>query len=144
MDFGSMLSIGGAILGGIGGSKSSTKTAENAPWAPAQPYLKDNLELNDLLQTYYLQNPFSDLQKQQYQGFFNTLHNNQANGAGLLGVANNFMNSRGGKMGDGMRGPQMQSGLLAPTINWDAMNPANSPDIAKFLKDKADAKKAGG
>jgi hypothetical protein len=93
------------------------------PWAAAQPYLKQNLETNKGLQDYYAQNPFSDLQKQQYQGLFNTLANNQAAGAGLLANASAFGQSKGGRL------PTLQSmptGTQAPAIDWASMNPYNS------------------
>lgn len=115
-----LLKIGGTVLGAIGGaaaSKDSTTTQNSIkdPWAPAQPYLLDNLKTNANAQEFYRQNPFSDLQKQQYQGLFNSLANNQANVPGLLANASAFGQSKGGVM-PAMTG--LLSGTQAPPIDW--------------------------
>lgn len=115
-----LLRIGGTLLGAAGGAAASgdqtTSTSSNRdPWAPAQPYLLDNLKTNAAMQEHYRANPFSQLQQQQYQGLFSTLANNQANSAGLLANASNFGQSNRGRM------PAMQgliSGTQAPAINW--------------------------
>ena len=115
------MKVGGTILGAVGGAAASgDKTTSNSssrdPWAPAQPYLIDNLKTNANAQEFYRQNPFSDLQKQQYQGLFNNLANSQANIPGLLANASNFGKSSRGQM------PAMQgllSGTQAAPINFD-------------------------
>lgn len=116
-----LLKVGGTVLGAIGGAAASgDKTTSNSssrdPWAPAQPYLIDNLKTNANAQEFYRQNPFSDLQKQQYQNAFNSLANSQANIPGLLANASSFGKSNRGVM------PAMQgllSGTQAAPINWD-------------------------
>lgn len=118
-------SMGGNLIEGSGGDKNGgagtqSQSQTRAPWEAAQPYLKKNLQTNQGLQDYYAQNPFSQLQQQQYQGLFNTLANNQAGGDALLGNASKFGQSQGGKL------PAMQAmptGTQAPQIDWAAMNP---------------------
>lgn len=108
--------IGGAALGALAGqdqTQSSSNTKD--PWGPAQPYLLDNLKTNSNAQEYYRTNPFSDLQKQQYQGLFNSLANSQANVPGLLANAGNFSKSSRGQM-PAMIG--LLSGTQAPAIDW--------------------------
>jgi len=115
-----LMKYGGMALGALGGaaaSKDSTtsKSSTNEPWAEAKPYLLDNLKTNAAMQDYYRQNPFSDLQKQQYQGLFDSLANSKANVPGLLANANSFSQSRRGQM------PAMQgllSGTQAAPINF--------------------------
>lgn len=114
------LKIGGTLLGAAGGAaaggdKTTTNSSNRDPWAPAQPYLLDNLKTNAAAQEYYRANPFSDLQKQQYQGLFDSLANNSANMPALMANANAFSQSRRGAM------PAMQgliSGTQAAPINW--------------------------
>jgi hypothetical protein len=117
-----LLSIGGTVLGAVGGAAASRDTttsnsSNRDPWVHAQPYLRDNLATNAAMAEHYRQNPFSELQQQQYQGLFNNLANNQANAPGLLANASSFGQSTRGRM------PAMQgliSGTQAPAINWSA------------------------
>lgn len=112
--------LGGGLIGAIGGAaasgdKTTSASSSRDPWAPAQPYLIDNLKTNANAQEFYRANPFSDLQKQQYQGLFNSLANSQANIPGLLANASNFGKSSRGRM------PEMQgllSGTQAAPIDW--------------------------
>ena len=107
----------GAGLGALASGDTETKSSSSKdPWAPAQPYLLDNLKTNANMQEYYRQNPFSTEQKTAYQGLLNTLANNQANAPGLLANASAFGQSSRGKM------PAMQgllSGTQAPAIDWN-------------------------
>ena len=108
----------GAIVGGLAGAasaKDTTTTASKDPWAPAQPYLKDNLAQNKRMQDYYMANPFSQEQKTAYQGLLDTNANGLANGSVMAGMANNFMSSNRGLMG---QMPQFISGTKAPTVDW--------------------------
>ncbi len=115
-----LLKYGGMAIGALGGaaaSKDSTtsKSSTNEPWAEAKPYLLDNLKTNAAMAEHYRANPFSDLQKQQYQGLFDSLANSKANVPGLLANANSFSQSRRGQM------PAMQgllSGTQAAPINF--------------------------
>ena len=113
---GAVSSIGGGDKNGGAGAQSNSRE----PWKPAQQSLLDNLGINQKMQNYYQQNPFSDTQKNQYQGLLDTLSNNQAGGNGLLGWANNFGQSNRGAM------PEMAAlptGTKAPMIDWAAQNP---------------------
>lgn len=63
----------GSLLGGIIGGKSSsgtqqggTQTVNRDPWAPAQPWLKQNLETGQALQNQYAANPFNVQQQAAY------------------------------------------------------------------------------
>jgi hypothetical protein len=141
--------VGGALLskGGGGSQASSTNTKE--PWAPAQPYILDNLKREAGLQDYYNKNPFNVMQKTGYQNQASDLDNFRSNIApGLLNFANQGMNSqyqrqRGGAPGSGagyggamQPGGMRSTGLLGPfsaapsqrygQIDWAAMNPQNN------------------
>ena len=108
--------LGGAAIGALTGKDTTTSTSSSRdPWAPAQPYLLDNLKTNAAMQEHYRANPFSDLQKQQYQNAFNGLANAQANMPGLLANASNFGKSSRGVM-PAMNG--LLSGTQAAPINW--------------------------
>ena len=111
--------IGGAAVGAFANSKDTknTNTQSTDPWAPAQPYLLDNLKTNAAMQEHYRANPFSNEQKTAYQGLLNTVANNQANAAPMTANANAFMKSNRGRM------PAMQgllSGTQAAPIDWNA------------------------
>jgi len=125
----SFLSIGASLLGGLLGSKNkaASTTEKKEPWAPAQPYLTENLARNKQLQDYYSQNPFNGLQQQGYENLFGDQNNFRQNIApGLMQFANNGMNSnyqrqqhaQPGQAGYGLlSSPQQQgqqTGLLAP------------------------------
>lgn len=60
----------GAALGGIFGGSDSKTTQNRDPWAPAQPWLLNNIASGQKLQNYYQQNPFSEAQKQAYSRQF--------------------------------------------------------------------------
>lgn len=116
-----LLGIAGSLFGGNdknGGAGAQSNSRE--PWKPAQQSLLDNLGINQKMQSHYQQNPFSDTQKNQYQGLLDTLANNQAGGNGLLGWANNFGQSNRGAM------PEFQAlptGTKSPMIDWAGQNP---------------------
>lgn len=115
-----LMKLGGTVASALGGAAASgdTTTSNSSnrdPWGPAQPYLLDNLKTNANAQEFYRANPFSDLQKQQYQTLFNSLANSQANMPGLLANATNFGQSSRGRM------PAMQgliSGTQGAPIDW--------------------------
>lgn len=108
--------LGGAALGALAGQdKTATTSSTKDPWAPAQPYLLDNLKNNAKMQEYYSANPFSDMQKSAYQGLLDSNANAQANVSGLLANASNFGKSSRGVM-PGMQG--LLSGVTAPPIDW--------------------------
>jgi hypothetical protein len=106
--------LAGAALGALSGGDTTTSSQKD-PWAPAQPYLKENLQRNSAMQDYYAKNPFSDQQKTAYQGLLDTLANNQANAPAMQGMANSFMGSNRGLLSNM---PQYTSGTRAAPIDW--------------------------
>jgi hypothetical protein len=108
--------VGGAALGALSAKDSQTSASQSKdPWAPAQPYLLDNLKTNAAMQEHYRANPFSNEQKTAYQGLLDTVANNRANSAPMMANANSFMQSSRG------RTPAMQgllSGTQAAPIDW--------------------------
>ena len=93
---GEALTIGGGLLGGLlgGKDKQQSQTQTNEPWAPAQPYILDNLKREQQLQNYYQQNPFNPQQIQGYSNLFGDTQNFRDNiMPGLLGFANRGMTS---------------------------------------------------
>ena len=73
-------------MGALGAAASGdTKTSQSKdPWGPAQPYLLQNLAQNQAMSDYYNKNPFSQEQKNAYQGLLNTVALSQAGGQCLL------------------------------------------------------------
>lgn len=65
--------IAGAVLGGLLGGQDGqqTSTVDKSPWAPAVPWLTDNLKSGQALQNYYTANPFSAAQQGAYNNSFN-------------------------------------------------------------------------
>lgn len=90
---------GGALGGLLGGAldgntetNGGAGTTSKSPWAPAQPYLTENLAQNQQMQNYYAKNPFNAQQKTAYENTFNDLNNLRSNVApGLMQFANNAM-----------------------------------------------------
>ena len=107
--------LGGAALGATLAGQDTTTSAQKDPWAPAQPYLKENLQRNSAMQDYYAKNPFSTEQKSAYQGLLDTLANNQANAPAMQGMANSFMGSNRGLLPNM---PQFTTGTKAPAVDW--------------------------
>lgn len=91
------ISIGVSLLGGLLGSKNKapTTTDKREPWAPAQPYLIDNLATNKKLQDHYAQNPFNPMQQQGYENLYGDQNNFRQNIApGMMDFANGMMGSK--------------------------------------------------
>ena len=107
--------IGGSLLGAALAGQDSTVSSQKDPWAPAQPYLKENLQRNSAMQDFYAKNPFSTEQKASYQGLLDTLANNQANAPAMQGMANSFMSSNRGLLSNM---PQFTTGTKAPAVDW--------------------------
>ena len=108
----------GGIIGGLAGAAASgdTTTSDSKdPWGPAQSYLKDNLAQNQRMQDYYSANPFSQEQKQAYQGLLNTNANGLSNAGNFNQIAQNFMGSNRGLMG---QMPTLNQGVTAPQVDW--------------------------
>lgn len=115
-----LISAGGALLGAMSsGGSSSGQSARSEPYAPAQPYIIDNLKDTAALKNYYKQNPFNPQEQASYQNIFGDLDNFRKNMApGLMDFANNAMGSsyqrqRGGAPGGGggYGGPMQAAGV---------------------------------
>lgn len=117
------------LLGGDKNGGAGAQQENREPWKPAQPYLLDNLEQNKKLQSFYAKNPFSDTQKQQYQGLLDVLSNNQSGGNSLLDWASNFAQSKRGvmpAMGALPKAPEMQKSP-APLVSTGMGNAFGIP-----------------
>lgn len=144
------LQLGSSLLGAYAGNKASqgsttTSSQTKDPWAPAQPYLLQNLQSNADLQDWYTKNPFNAQQKTGLQNTLNSAdHFNASVAPGLMDFANGAMTSgyqrqRGGAPGSGggYGGAVQPGGLLrsgsgpfsaAPMqkfgqVDWNAVNP---------------------
>lgn len=83
----------GALLGG-GSSGGGTQTNTNTPWAPAQPWLQNNITTGQNLQDYYQSHPLNSMQQQGYQNLAGNLDNwNSSTAPALQAVANRLMGS---------------------------------------------------
>ena len=109
-----LATIGMGLLGAKA-SGNTTTSASKDPWAPAQPYLLQNLAQNQAMSNQYNANPFSNEQKAAYQGLLNTVANSQAAGNGLLGMASNFGKSSRGVI---PQSAALPTGVTAPAIDW--------------------------
>lgn len=136
----------GAIAGGLLGAAASgdTKTeatSQKDPWAPAQPYLKDNLKTNAALQAQYAQTPFNAQQQTAYQNSFNDSDNFRNNVApGLLGMVNSFQPyvRQRTAVGQGGYAPaQGNSGLLSPNMQAPQGGNFGQVDWSQFLPKRA-------
>lgn len=112
--------VAGAVVGGLmsdGGGGGSQQTASKEPWAPAAPWIKDNIRTGQDLQRYYQQNPFNPLQQSAYQNYFADQDNyRQSIAPQMNALAQRLM---GGGTYTGRAQPQggMQGGLLSmPTV----------------------------
>lgn len=70
--------IAGAVVGGLM-SDDQQASASREPWAPAQPWLKEQIATGQKLQNYYQENPFSPLQQQAYRNLFSNIDNFSTN-----------------------------------------------------------------
>ena len=83
-----LIPLAGSIIGGLTSKKSSTpatQTASKDPWAPAQPWMLENIKQGQALQGQYQANPFSDLQKNSYSNQFQNTDQMRALAQQLLG-----------------------------------------------------------
>jgi len=125
-------SLGGALLNS-GTTSGSTDTTSRAPWAPAQPWLQNNINTGQNLQDYYQSHPLNSMQQQGYQNLAGNLDNwNSSTAPALQSVANRLMGSNysrtigqsnyqqpsignqfqsGGMQGGGMQGGGMQGAM---------------------------------
>jgi len=82
----------GGLFGFLGGSGSTSKSTNQEPWSPAQPYLLDALKQGQALNQYYQQNPFNAQQKAGYQNVMSDADYLRQNVMpGVMQFANNAM-----------------------------------------------------
>lgn len=99
MSWAAVASIGGAVIGKAisgsgGGGQSATTEQKREPWAPAQPYITDNLKRGQELQNFYEKTPFNPQQIQNYSNLFADTNNFRNNTMpGLMDFANKGMTS---------------------------------------------------
>lgn len=133
-------SIGMTLLGGLlGGQSSNTKDSTSRdPWAPAQPWLINNITQGQKLQNYYQQNPFNAQQQTGYNNLFGDIDQfrNQV-APGMMGFANgmmgsNYQRSRGpvGSAGYGSASPSPLAAQPGPF----SMAPGGSFGAVDFNK----------
>ena len=117
--------IAGAVVGGLvnkGSGGGGQASAERAPWAEAQPWLKDQIATGQKLQKFYQDNPFSPMQQQAYRNLFAGVDNfNTGVAPGLLSIVNKYM--PGAKMS------------MPQTMNYSGLlDQAFSPQANPFYK----------
>ena len=85
-----LLQLGGAALGAASSQdQDQTTTQTNEPWAPAQPWIKDNIAAGQALQKKYTEQPFSPGQQTAYGNLYGLLNSfNTEMLPGLLSNAN--------------------------------------------------------
>lgn len=119
-----LFGLAGGILGGLlGGGDDGGQQVSKDPWAPAAPWLRENLRTGQQLQNYYQQNPFNSIQQTSMQNMLGDIDNFRSNiNPGLMDFANRLMNTnysrsggpgRGG-YGGGMGGMQGGGGMMGP------------------------------
>lgn len=89
----------GGLLGAFGSKKSSggttSQSASNEPWAAAQPWIRDNIQIGQDLQKTYQQTPFNSQQIHSYNNLFGDLDQfRNVMAPGLFNFANNMMTSQ--------------------------------------------------
>lgn len=109
--------VAGAVVGGLmGGDSQQSQSQSREPWAPAQPWLRQNLQTGQNLQNYYQQNPFNSIQRTSYQNLLGDIDNYRNVNPGLMAFANRLMNtnySRNGGQGGGMGGGSVPQGYAS-------------------------------
>lgn len=121
----------GGLLGGLfGGSDGGGQQVSKDPWAPAQPWLLDNLKTGQNLQNYYQQNPFNSIQQTSYQNLLGDIDNYRQNvNPGLMAFANKLMSTNysrnGGNQGDSIGAQSSQGGLLGGLMGPQTAQGAN-------------------
>lgn len=116
--------VAGAVVGGLMSDGGDAQTTSKEPWAPAAPWIKDNIRTGQDLQRYYQQNPFNPLQQTAYQNYFADQDNyRQSVAPQMNALAQRLM---GGGTYTGQAQPQgaVQGGLLAA--------PATAPNTRSY------------
>lgn len=123
--------VAGAVVGGLmsdGGDQQQTASKE--PWAPAAPWIKDNIKTGQDLQRYYQQNPFNPIQQTAYQNYFADQDNyRQSVAPQMNALAQRLMGSNYSRQGGAQAMPQgaaQAGGLLSPAM------PATAPNTRAY------------
>lgn len=119
--------VAGAVVGGLmGGDSQQSQSQSREPWAPAQPWMRQNLQTGQNLQNYYQQNPFNSIQQTSYQNLLGDIDNYRQNvNPGLMAFANKLMNTNYSRNG-GQGGTQSsQGGLLGGLMGPQTAQGAN-------------------
>lgn len=85
--------VGTAVVGGImnsGSSQGGTTTQNKTPWAPAIPWLQNQIATGQGLQQYYQQNPFNPQQQQAYSNMAGNSNYARQLASSVLGQMNNY------------------------------------------------------
>ena len=138
---------GSAVSGAMSGDGDSQEsTTSKAPWAEAEPWIKDNIATGQQLQQYYQQNPFNQIQRGALQNtlsdqdyYRNTLMPGLMALIGQPRAGGNSLSALGipqGSVGGqqqgllGAKGTPLQSLFQVPQasnraglIDWAALNP---------------------
>lgn len=111
-------SVAGAVVGGVmnnsGGSSgggAGSQTASKEPWAPAQPWIMNNLVQGQNLQNAYTAQPFSNAQNQAY--------NNQGNQSAYMRALV----------------PDLLGQISGQQLGYDRSNPNARPTAFNFSSD---------
>jgi len=106
--------VGGALMSGGGSDKNGgagTQTQSKEPWAPAQPWIMNNLVQGQNLQNAYTNQPFSQLQNQAY--------NNQNNQSAYMRALV----------------PDLLGQISGQKLGFDRSNPNARPTAFNFASD---------
>lgn len=115
--------VAGAVVGGLMSDGGGSQTASKEPWAPAAPWIKDNIKTGQDLQRYYQQSPFNPLQQTAYQNYFADQDNyRQAIAPQMNALAQRLM---GGGAYTSQAQPQggMQGGMQGGLLSMPAVAP---------------------
>ena len=118
--------IAGAVVGGLM-SDDQQSTASREPWAPAQPWLRENIRQGQSLQDFYQRNPFSPMQQAAYRNIFqgyDTYNNNVA--PALQAIVQKYMPGYQAPQGRAESYAQPSTGLLDMRAHDDPSNPTRS------------------
>ena len=119
--------VAGAVVGGLmSGDSQQSQSQSREPWAPAQPWLRQNLQTGQNLQNYYQQNPFNSIQQTSYQNLLGDIDNYRQNvNPGLMAFANKLMNTNYSRNGGQGGAQSSQGGLLGGLMGPQTAQGAN-------------------
>lgn len=116
--------IAGSVVGGLMSDGGDAQTTSKEPWAPAAPWIKDNIRTGQDLQRYYQQNPFNPLQQTAYQNYFADQDNYRQSVAPQMNALAQRLMGGGSHTGQAQPQGAVQGGLLAA--------PATAPNTRAY------------